>query len=152
MIDTMTGNLLIDSLPLSLGPSFTRRQFLSSPLAQGARVLLANEPYCTYVTPAYTISGLSFIISLSFFGELLEDIGLEHTAPELGASWSDWSEEKEQRRKQIHDQWLTKQIGAERRVFDWGAVSSFYDAKTGGSDIIIRYRYQGKPWHGKAGL
>jgi len=53
-------------------------------------------------------------------------------------SWDDWSEAKELQSKVEYDHWLTSEIGT-RRVFSWGNIEAYFDAKGGGSGIVLRY-------------
>jgi hypothetical protein len=146
MLDITTGDLEIVSLLIRIGSRFTRQQFLASALAEHARILVQNEPYCSFSAGSYELTGLSLGLSLWFYGEQLESIGLFHDAKELGSSWSDWSEEKELKRKQIHDQWLLTLTGHASHFYAWGEIWSDFDAKSGASSIVIRYSRQGKPW------
>jgi hypothetical protein len=90
-----------------------------------------------------------FLVSLSFNEKkVLAIIEIIITDSEALLSWSDWSEERERKRKKIHDEWLEAEL--ERRVsrkfpwsdpyeFSWGGVGSGYDAKGGSSLIYLRY-------------
>src|SRR5262249_40824522 len=147
MIDKNTGELFIDSAAIGIGPRFTRKDFVSSILSNDSRVLVKNEPYCSFSVGSHEISGLRFIVSLSFYGDILESIELTHDDEELGSSRSDWSEEKELKRKRIHDKWLTSLQGCTSHRHSWGEIWSCYDPRSGGSSITIRYSWQGKPWN-----
>jgi hypothetical protein len=146
MLDIATGDLEIEALSIRIGSQFTRQQFLASALAEHARILVQNEPYCTFSVGSYQLAGLSLSISLGFYGEQLETIGLFHDAKALGSSWADWSEEKERQRKQIHDHWLRELTGHASHVYTWGEIWSGFDPKSGSSSIVIQYSWQGKPW------
>jgi hypothetical protein len=146
MLDGTTGDLEIEALSIGIGSRFTRQQFLSSALAEHARILVQHEPYCTFSVGSYELAGLSLGVSLGFYGEQLETIELFHDAKAFGSSWADWSEEKEQQRKQIHDQWLLALTGYASHFYAWGEIWSDFDPKSGGSSIVIRYSWQGKPW------
>lgn len=141
-LDAETGILTIETLSMQVGPDFTRQQFLASPLHRKAQRLIFNEPHCSFLTPPHSIGGLRFILSLGFFNERLETLSLAHDTPELGTSWDDWTREKEERRKQIHDRWLETQLGTSQRRFAWGEIWSEYDDRSGGSSICIRYRHE----------
>jgi len=147
MIDKNTGELFIDSAAVGIGPRFTRKDFVSSILSNESRVLVKNEPYCSFSVGSYEISGLRFIVSLSFYGDILESIELTYDDDEPGSSRSDWSEVKEFDRKRIHDQWLTSLHGRSSHRHRWGEIRSGYDPRSDSSSIIIRYSWQGKPWN-----
>ncbi len=63
-----------------------------------------------------------------------------HTDRRFGASWDDWSEEKELARKAWHDDWLkrTSTITAPRK-YVWGRVASSYDERSADSSIEVTY-------------
>lgn len=143
MLDKGNGELFIESIPVTLGPYFTRRDLSSLPFAAESQVV--NEPYHSYSLGAQRIAERSFFVVLYFYGQQLESIDLAHGAPEFGTS-GDWSEEGELKRKQWHDDWLRGQTGHASHVYKWGEVGSNYDPRSGGSSIIIRYSWQGEAW------
>lgn len=144
MLNTATGELHLESVPLTLGPRFTRRDLLAVPVEATDQVV--NEPHHSYSLGEQRISGESFFVVLYFFGQKLEAIDLAHPGAEFGTSWEEWSEEGEQRRKAWHDQWLRGQTGYASHDYPWGAVHSAYDPRSGGSSIMIRYSWNGEPW------
>src|SRR5262249_24934556 len=135
MIDKSTGELFIDSAAVRIGPRFTRKDFVSSILSNESRALVKNEPSCSFSVGSHEISGLRFIVSLSFYGDILESIELIHDDEEPGSSGSDWSEEKELKRKRIHDQWLTSLQGSTSHRPRWGEILSGYDPRSDSSSI-----------------
>ena len=144
MLDKGTGELFIESIPMPLGPRFTRRDLSSLPVAVQSQIV--NEPYHSYSLGAQQIDGQPFSVVLYFYGQQLESINLAHAAAEFLTSRGSWSEEDEPKRKQWHDAWLRWQTGHASHVYEWGEVSSVYDQRSGGSSIIIRYAWQGHAW------
>ena len=136
MLDTSTGELHIESVPMKLGPQFTRRALSSTPVAATSQVV--NEPYHSYSLGEQRIADEPFFVVLYFYGQLLESIDLAYSA-----------ENDERRRKKWHDKWLHGQTGAPSHVYAWGEVSSDFDPRSGGSSIIIRYSWQGRAWPGQ---
>jgi hypothetical protein len=145
MIDKKSGELMIESIPLRIGPSLSRKEFLSLPGGKSASIVVKNEPFCSYNIGKHEISGLGFTVTVYFYDELLESISMSSVNDELGTSWSDWSEQKELKRKELHDRWLKNILGNRSPHHKWGEVWSGYDAKGGFSSIEIRYSWQGKP-------
>ena len=145
MINEKSGELVIQSIPLCFGPHLSRAEFLSLPVGKSARIVVKNEPFCSYSIGTYEISGLVFTVTVYFYNELLESISMSSTNDKLSTSWSDWSEEKELKRKEIHDAWLKNLLGRASSHYKWGEVWSGYDSKAGFSSIEIRYSWQGKP-------
>ena len=146
MIDKTSGELVIESIPLRIGPSLSRKDFLSLPVGKSAKIGVKNEPYCSYNIGRHNISGLDFVVTIYFYNEYLESISISSVDDASSKSWSDWSEEEELLRKEIHDRWLKNLLGRTNSPYKWGEVSSGYDPKAGFSSIDIRYSWQGKPW------
>ena len=145
MIDKKSGELVIESIPLRIGPHLSRNEFLSFRVGKSASIVVKNEPFCSYNIGSHEISGLIFSVTVYFYDELLESISMSSVNDELGASWADWSEQKELERKEIHDRWLKNILGKASSHYEWGEVWSGYDSKAGFSSIEIRYSWQGKP-------
>ena len=137
--DPGSGTITLDDRG-ELRPATTRASFLASPLAQGAMTLVLNEPHASWAI-ARTIAGRPFRIALYFEADRLAMLTLALAEPEFGRSWADWSSEGEERRRAAHDAWLTEadaSIGTGRE-YDWGFVSSIFEERSGGSEIVIRY-------------
>ena len=145
MIDKRSGELVIESIPLRIGPHLSRTEFLSLPIGKSASIVVKNEPFCSYNIGRHEISGVVFIVTVYFYNELLESVNLSSVDKESSASWSDWSEQKELKKKEIHDRWLKNILGNASFNYKWGEVWSGYDSKAGFSSIEIRYAWQGKP-------
>jgi|SRR5688572_601477 len=143
MIDKKSGELMIESIPLGIGPHLSRTEFLSLPVGKSASIVVKNEPFCSYNIGRHEISGLVFSITVYFYDELLESVNMSSVDNE-SASWSDWSEQKELEKKEVHDRWLKNLLGKASSQHKWGEVWSGYDSKAGFSSIEIRYSWQGK--------
>ena len=144
MIDKKSGEIVIESIPLRIGPRLTRTEFLSAPIGKSASIVVKNERYCSYNMGRHEISGLVFAVTIYFYNELLESVSISSVDHE-SASWSDWSEQEELEKKEMHDLWLKKLLGKASSHYQWGEVWSGYDSKAGFSSIEIRYSWQGKP-------
>ena len=149
MLDTSTGNITIPKEGVAIGPSLERVAFLASALGRNARMAVANEPHCSYDTqvPAGTLMPLPTSLTLYFYEQQLDSVTLVALDGRFGASWDDWSEQKELDRKRYHDEWLANTIGSVNNDFSWGHLSSNYDAKAGFSAIYLQYSWQGKAWN-----
>ena len=145
MIDEKTGELVIQSIPLHIGPRLSRSKFLSLSIGKSSNVVVRNDLFCSYNIGRHEISGLVFIVIIYFYDELLESVSLTSVDDKSGESWADWSEEEELKKKEIHDDWLKNLLGRASSHYKWGEVWSGYDSKAGFSSIEIRYSWQGKP-------
>ena len=144
MIDINTGEVLIESVPVTLGPKFMRRQLSALPVNCQPQII--NGPHHSCTLGQQAVFGEVFFVVLYFYGQQLESIDLANASQEFGTSWNDWSEEKEMKRKEAHDRWLISQTGADARDYDWGSIYSDYDPRSSGSSIVIRYSWRGQPW------
>ena len=145
MIDKKSGELVIESIPLRVGPRLARSEFLTVPIGKSSKIVVKNDPFCSYNLGRHEISGLVFIVIIYFYDELLESVSLTSVDDKSGESWADWSEEEELKKKEIHDDWLKNLLGRASSHYKWGEVWSGYDSKAGFSSIEIRYSWQGKP-------
>jgi hypothetical protein len=137
--DARTGTLTTDD-GAAIGASLTRGAFLTSPLAAGAEPLVVNEPHVSW-SVARPIGGRPFRVGLYFEGERLTMVVAALDEASFGSSWEDWSREREDARKAAHEAWLAgfdPSIG-DGRDYPWGFVSSIFDDRSGGSEIVIRY-------------
>jgi hypothetical protein len=117
----------------SILPPTDRSSFLASALAQGAEVLVENEPHITFrIRPERGIAA-----AIHFEGAKLRNVSWQfELPPEKEAVWS---AEHELERKQIHDDWLKRELGAPPYRFPWGYLESNYDSKGCTSAIIVTY-------------
>lgn len=54
------------------------------------------------------------------------------------SSWDEWSEKDQLTKRDYYDNWLTNEIGDERK-FPWGTIGAYYDSNGGGSGIVVKY-------------
>jgi hypothetical protein len=152
MVDPTTGEITFALSSARLGPGLMRDDFLSSELGRAARPVVISEPHATYgveVGPG-ELAAQPFWLELQFHKTALDAVQLVLQAPEFGHGWSEWSEERETARKAAHDRWLIDADVAPGS-YAWGTVESEFDKRSGGSVIIVRYRWQGRPCHSQEG-
>ncbi|TAK90528.1 MAG: hypothetical protein EPO06_07875 [Burkholderiaceae bacterium] len=133
--DPTTGNFTLDGGE-TLGSHVTRSDFLSTPIGVMSKVLVKNEPWCSFSIP---ISDKSISLSVFFNGETLDAIHITVLGTAFGTSWNDWSEEKERARKIANDQWLISKGLTPGERYLWGFVWSGTDPKGGLSCAVVRY-------------
>jgi hypothetical protein len=143
MIDTATGVVLLSAG--AVAKDLTLSAFLDSPLGKQAELILANREYRTYqLAQPLRADERPVAVQLLFTGETLSRVSLALMDGQPGSSWDDWSEARERSRKDAHTSWLRTLLdqrkGPPRWRHAWGDVESVYDAKGGGSSIVISYR------------
>lgn len=145
MLDPATGELILASSGVRLGPALTRTRFLESPLGRQAATSLINEPWARYALELAPgdIGPFPATVQVQFNGETLAWITVLDGSPEFGESWDDWSRENEMARRAAHDRWLTS-CGAPPGRYPWALVWSDFDDKSGFSSVVIRYDAAGK--------
>jgi hypothetical protein len=56
-------------------------------------------------------------------------------------SWEGWSEEREMKRKAVHDSWLIQELGEDPPYnYEWGLIKSYYEPRSASSSIGITYK------------
>jgi hypothetical protein len=144
MLDPKSGELVLASSGVRLGPAWSRTRFLESEIGRQATTSLVNEPWARYALelPTGEIGPFPATVQLQFNGEKLYWLTVMDGSPEFGESWDDWSRENEQARRAAHDRWL-ESCGAPPRRYPWALVWSDFDDKAGFSSIVIRYDTSG---------
>lgn len=97
----------------------------------------------------YSIYNMEFWIVLGFEKDNIQYLELENADKDLSNSYSNWSNYKVKLKKESHDEWLKKLLGAPDVIKDnevvynlqWGMVTSYVDPRSGNVSISIRYRY-----------
>lgn len=138
MIDKNTGKIRFEEPPFELGPETTRSDFLASDVARQSHTIVENEPWHSWGLPRMR-SGLTFAVSVYFEGERLKRVFLADADDRFGVRWEDVTAEKLQAQMESHDQWLSEYCHIEQGWHPWGSVSSIFDNKGGGCDIMIAY-------------
>jgi hypothetical protein len=138
MIDPATGILKFAHPLFEVAPSLKRARFVASGPGRRAKILVRNEPYCSWCLDCESEDGSTFSVSLCFRGATLEQVDLVVRAKKYGTSWEDWTLAKERARQAAHDVFLRHQLG-NRRKFEWGEVESQFNPKDGISAIVLTY-------------
>jgi hypothetical protein len=137
VIDRRTGAVRFDDPAAFLTPATKRTDFLAASV-WAPEISVQNEPHCSWKVGEFGANGRTFLVSVQFFGEELRSVHLVDSDPRFPSSWSGWSKSAELLRKASHDKLLAELLGC-RRSFAWGAASSLFDERSGGSLIAIRY-------------
>jgi len=117
----------------SIVPPTERSSFLASALAQGAEVVVQNEPHMTYrIRPERGVAA-----AVHFEGAKLRTVSWQFELPPDKEAV--WSVEHELERKQLHDDWLQRELGDPPYRFPWGHLESNFDSKGCASAIIVTY-------------
>ena len=148
VIDPETGTLTLAGGRIDRGT--TRSAFRASPVAQGCRWEDMRTGWTQAVLSTQAAGPRTFTVRVLFECEQLDGYRLCAVDPRYGASWDEWSEEKERARSDAHDALLIDLLGPGARrqrpdgseltyAFPWGDVWSAYDARSGGSEIGVRF-------------
>lgn len=158
MIDPATGRLGIDKPIAVLDSSVTIMAFRQSALGRRCRPLYGPAPWSMTGLPLVELEDEPFTIAICFHGEQLEFVALASRRPSFGTSFDELSKEKEAARQRFHNEWLRQQFQNHPWVpshepeapvwtwcFPWGRVLSGWDTKNGTTEIVVRYRQDGRP-------
>jgi len=137
-IDRATGAAEVPELGVVRTSATLRAEWSASAAGRGSRVGVENGPWCSYDSEAFTDAGTPWRLGAWFHGQRLWRVTLVACNAEFGAGWDEWSAAKEEARRIFQDRWLTRVVGGEPR-FAWGSVASIFDARGGGSSIILDY-------------
>lgn len=117
----------------SIGPWIDKSAFLASTLGTGSDIFVSNEPFMTFrFTPEPGITATA-----SFDGERLTSITVMMRMPTDDDRL--WTEELENARKRIHDDWLRAELGDPPYRYGWGSIESVFDQRSCIGDLIISY-------------
>lgn len=116
-----------------VGPLVNKPAFVTSDVGANSEVIVSNGPFET--RRFFPEAGIA--ATASFVDDLLSTVTVMIQLPTDKNRL--WTEELEQKRKGIHDDWLRAEFGAPPYRFSWGEVSSNFDVKGCISDIIISY-------------
>jgi hypothetical protein len=141
MIDPGTGTLSFQQPALRIGRGTTRAEVLATPWGAAAARGAAGGRGANVswkLEGRFTSGAVSFGVLLRFERKRLAAVDLWDADPSFGASWDDFSHERELLRKASHDRWLDACLG-DRRSFPWGSARADYDPRGGGNGITVEY-------------
>ena len=138
LIDKMTGSVCIHG-SMCIPANLTRRDFFMSSLGRRSKPLIRNEPYMSWDLPAVELPDKIIFSRIFFNGEKMDMVTWTVDLPPFGATWADWSLEKEMQIKAYNDALLEHDLGSPPYEFAWGKVVSVYSERDDASLIVIRY-------------
>jgi len=116
-----------------IGPLIDKQAFMASGVGMGSELLVSNGPFET--RRFFPETGIA--ATASFVDDRLSTVTVMIQMPtDMDRLWT---EELEQKRKGIHDDWLRVELGEPPYRYDWGDISSAFDQKGCLSDIIFSY-------------
>lgn len=121
-------------------PGLSENEFLSSPVGLKAEANIINEDNNSYDIASIDVGSESFSATVFFKHKRLWMLSLYLVDGCESGFWSNWSEEKELKKKATHDKFLNKELGKLPYDFDWGKITSIFDRKGGASSIVMRYK------------
>ncbi|MGH1338810.1 MAG: hypothetical protein ACRBFS_22030 [Aureispira sp.] len=139
MIDVKTGHLLIDDQhTITPQTSLATIQQWQLGASQESRAM-GNGIHWVDVKNLQ-IDQLYFNISFLFMEQRIDGCTLtfQDQPYEKSPSWDSWSKEVEEKNLIRFNNWLDEQFGAVREL-DWGKIEAFYDVKSAGSSIRLKY-------------
>ncbi len=133
------GDLAIQDKSFTIGRGLIKTDFVQSKLYDE----VINEKsygFTFYNLNSQLISNEWFDITLYFNNkDILNLVNISLSNEGDIASWNNWSENEQIKKKDMHDKWLKKNIGNPPYKYDWGEISSSYDPRSGSSMITIKY-------------
>ncbi len=140
MINIQNGCIEMANINFSIKKNLTEEEFIKSNLF--CDVLNKEDyGYTRYYIKPQIICNAKFVISLTFNPDgVLDMTSLGLQMNDSIPSWESWSENSEMQKKELSDKWLEKNIGKPPYTYQWGAIFSSYDPRSGSSSITIVYK------------
>lgn len=110
-----------------------RQAFLRSRIGESAKAIVANGPWITYNFSPETGIACNAI----FRNERLFQLSIMIRLP--SDDTNKWSDAAEQKRQDLHDEWLQAELGNPPYRYVWGQIESGLDRRDGFSDIVVAY-------------
>ena len=141
VLDAASGEVMLATTRVRLGPGLTRTAFLASALGRHASPGTSNPPWSSFGASVAEgeVGPFPADLTVQFEEEALLWITIMNVSPEFGTGWDDWSREKEDARRRAHDDWL-RASGLPPGRYRFAEVWSDYSDKDALSRIVIRYR------------
>ena len=157
--DPWSGTIWLDELDLEVGPRLTRTAFEANPVHDRFKVLVRNEPYCSYSGRA-SVHGEPFYVDLWFHGPgRIWRLTLGTARPEIvGQNWGDYDLGAA---VDLHERWTDRALGLQpsdhpaatlsrpyvgpKRQVGWATICVGVDPHNGDSSIVVDYRRQPSP-------
>ena len=140
MLDPTTGEVILATTGVRLGPGISRTAFLATAVGQHASPGTINPPWANYgslVAPG-EVGPFPADLGVQFKEEALLWVSIMNISPGFGTGWDDWSREKEDARRRAHNAWL-RASGLRSGRYPFGEVWSDYSDKDALSKIVIQY-------------
>lgn len=139
MININNGNLTIDDGRFTITKGLTKNDFINS---NKFKDVLSQQTltFSNYYLKPQLIGKDKFMVVLFFNqNDMIYLVNISLSDDGSVPSWTNWSEDEELKRKDLHDNWLEKNIGMPPYKYAWGEISSNYDPRSGSSMITIKY-------------
>jgi len=135
MINIIDGGIMIHNILVNA--EMRRQVFIQSDLIKYVTKEF-DQSYVQYYLQPQRIGNNYFNVNITFTPEgriMMISMSIYDGKP---PSWEDWSEEKEQKKKIVHDQLLQQALGEPPYNYEWGNISSAFSPQSGSSSIDNR--------------
>ena len=141
------GKLNIDSQIISKGTDKT--DFITL-FSQELNAREKNEICtCRFKLPK-KIGKLDFWVTIKFVNSTIRSIVLKNADPNLENSYDNWSDERFEKERESHDNWVISQLGAPHEKSDlgieyhfiWGNIFSYFEPRSPDTGILINYKIE----------
>lgn len=149
MIDKRTGDILIPITNFKIHKGLQKNELESSKFYKDfiRDMRDMKTGYIWYYFSSVSLMHREILFSLCFKNGNLDSVYFCVDSNDLPTSWSNWSEEGELKRKNLNEELLCEIFCCDIKQnslpseyhFTWGNVTSYYDPRSGGSSVILRY-------------
>lgn len=139
MIDVKTGHLFIDN-EHTITPQCDLATIEKWQLGTSQKTRRMGNGWNWVDVKNLHIEDLYLNISFLFHGQRMCGFTFvfQDKPYDLNPNWASWSKENEQKNLVRFNNWLDQQFD-KKRALEWGKIQAFYDSKSGGSSIKLRY-------------
>lgn len=139
MIDIKTGDFLIDT-EHKITPQISLATIEKWKLGTFQKTQQMSNNWSLVDVKNIKIDKLYFNISFLFNNGKLDSFTFtfQEKPYDMNPSWDSWSKKVEEENLVRFNNWLDDQFGKERKL-EWGKIEAFYDSKSAGSSIKLKY-------------
>lgn len=139
MSNVNNGNISINGGSFIITKDLTKNDFINSSLFNDV-ISQQTHMFSNYYLKPQLIGKDKFIIVLFFNqNDMIYLVNISLSNEGSVPTWTNWSQDEELKRKDMHDKWLENNIGKPPYKYLWGEISSDYDPRSGSSMITIKY-------------
>jgi hypothetical protein len=146
VISEATGEISFEAPSFQIASRLQLDTFTTSPQFSGFERVIWNAGFSQFYIKSAYIGQHQFAVRLMFFNQQLKEVGLHIIMQSDVGGWSNWSEEHEQKRYDIHKSIILElfprhQLSSSSGgiLFSWGHIYPLIDCREHYTEILVKY-------------